>query len=179
MKGQGKRKKNGNGKGPQHNPGNQGGGKRKADGSLEFVANASSQGNSQRRKGRPPPRASGSGPTLEQLLNEHCPRHDSREKPATHLWNDCAIMKAFKNYNGPGGGSNSNPQNGQGGFNQQSGQGLQQQQGVIRPTQSSLAVDSIMCSPPVCANGIRSFTRELFMLLSRRFHATYDGLSSL
>ena len=38
-------------------------------------------------------------------------------------------MKAFKNYNGPGGGSNSNPQNGQGGFNQQSGQGHQQQQG--------------------------------------------------
>ena len=49
-------------------------------------------------------------------------------------------MKAFKNYNGPGGGSgaggfhgpgggsNSNPPNGQGGFNQQSGQGHQQQQ---------------------------------------------------
>ena len=60
-------------------------------------------------------------------------------------------MKAFKNYNGPGGGSgaggsgaggsgaggfhgpgggsNSGPQNGQGGFNQQSAQGHQQQQG--------------------------------------------------
>ena len=55
-------------------------------------------------------------------------------------------MKAFKNYNGPGGGpgaggsgavgshgpgsgSNSGPQNGQGGFDQQSGQGHQQQQG--------------------------------------------------
>ncbi len=49
-------------------------------------------------------------------------------------------MKAFKSYNGPGGGSgaggfhgpgggsNSNPQNVQGGFNQQSGQGRQQQQ---------------------------------------------------
>ena len=82
-------------------------------------------------------------------------------------------MKAFKNYNGPGGGSgaggfhgpgggsNSGPQNGQGGFNQQSGQGHQQQQGVIRPTQSSLAVDSIMCSPLVCANEIKSFTRGL------------------
>ena len=34
----GKGKKNGNGKGPQHNPANQGGNKRKADGSLEFVA---------------------------------------------------------------------------------------------------------------------------------------------
>ena len=70
----GKGKKNGNGKGPQHNPGNQGGSKRKADGSLEFVA-----------KGRPPPRAGGSGPTLEQLLNEPCPRHGSREKPATQI----------------------------------------------------------------------------------------------
>ena len=33
--------------------------------------------------------------------------------------------------------------------------------GVIRPTQSSLAVDSIMCSPLVCANEIKSFTRGL------------------
>ena len=82
-------------------------------------------------------------------------------------------MKAFKNYNGPGGGSgaggfhgpgggsNSGPQNGQGGFNQQSGQGHQQQQGVIRPIQSSLAVGSIMWLPPVCASEIRSFIRGL------------------
>ena len=70
-----------------------------ADGSIEFVANANSQGNNHRRKGRPPPRAGGSGPTLEQLLNEPCPRHGSREKLATHLWKDCAIMKAFKNSN--------------------------------------------------------------------------------
>ena len=146
---------------------------------MEFVANASSQGNNQRRKGRPPPRAGGSGPTLEQLLNEPCPRHGSREKPATHLWKDCAIRKAFKNSNafngnngpgggsgtggfhGPGGGSNSNPQNGQGGFNQQSGQGHQQQQGVIRPIQSSLMVDSITYLPPVCVSEIRSFIRGL------------------
>ena len=47
----GKGKKNGNGKGPQHNPANQGGSKHKADGSIEFVANASSQGNNQQRKG--------------------------------------------------------------------------------------------------------------------------------
>ena len=85
----GKGKRNGNGKGPQHNLANQGGNKRKADGSVEFVANANPQGNNHRRKGRPPPRAGGSGPTLEQLLNEPCPRHGSREKPATHLWEDC------------------------------------------------------------------------------------------
>ena len=35
----GKGKRNGNGKGSQHNPANQGGNKRKADGSLDFVAN--------------------------------------------------------------------------------------------------------------------------------------------
>ena len=40
-----KGKRNGNGKGQQHNPGNQGGNKRKADGSPELVANASTQGN--------------------------------------------------------------------------------------------------------------------------------------
>ena len=82
-------------------------------------------------------------------------------------------MKAFKNYNGPGGGSgaggfhgpgggsNSNPPNGQWGFNQQSGQGHQQQQGVIRPIPSSLAVDSTMYSPPVCVSETRSFIRGL------------------
>ena len=70
-------------------------------------------------------------------------------------------MQAFKNYNGPGGGSNSGPPNGQGGFNQQSGQGHQQQQGVIRPIQSSLAVDSTMYSPPVCVSETRSFIRGL------------------
>ena len=44
----GKGKKNGNAKGHLHNPANQGGNnKRKADGSLEFVANTSAQGNNQ------------------------------------------------------------------------------------------------------------------------------------
>ena len=47
----GKGKRNGNGKGPQHNPANQGGNKRKADGSMEFVANANSQGNNHRLRG--------------------------------------------------------------------------------------------------------------------------------
>ena len=108
----GKGKKNGNAKGQQHNPVNQGGnGKRKADGSSEFVANTNAHGNNQRHKGRPPPRTGGSGPTLEQLLNEPCPRHGTPEKLATHLWKDCTIMKAFKNSNafdgnhGMGGGS--------------------------------------------------------------------------
>nr|XP_020187186.1 protein no-on-transient A-like [Aegilops tauschii subsp. strangulata] len=172
----GKGKKNGNAKGHQHNPANQGGNKRKADGSLEFVANSNAQGNNQRRKGRPPPRSGGSGPTLEELLNEPCPRHGTREKPATHLWKDCTIMKAFKNSNmfdgnhgpgggsggggfhGPGGGSNSNfqgSQGNQGGYHQQSGQGGQQQQ------QSGYQSNSIMCSSPVCANETRNFIRGL------------------
>ena len=33
--------------------------------------------------------------------------------------------------------------------------------GVIRPIQSSLAVDNIMCLPPVCASEIRSLIRGL------------------
>ena len=135
----GKGKKNGNGKGHQHNPA--GGGKRKAEGNPEFVANTNAQGGNQRRKGKPFQRSGGSGPSLEQLLNEPCPKHGTREKPATHLWKDCAIMKAFKNYNpfdgghGPGGGSGSGNFHGPGGGsnsgfqgNQQSGQGNQQQQ---------------------------------------------------
>ena len=152
----GKGKKNDNTKGPQPNLANaQGNGKRKADGSSEFVANTNAQGNNQHRKGRPPPRTGGSGPTLEQLLNEPCPKHGSREKQATHLWKDCTIMRAFKNSDlfqsnhglggggshGPGyggGGSNSGfqghqsnqggyNQGNQGGYHQQSGQGNQQQ----------------------------------------------------
>ena len=51
-----KGKKNGNGKGHQHNPANQGGNKRKAD---EFVANTNAQGRNQRCKGRQPPRSGG------------------------------------------------------------------------------------------------------------------------
>ena len=51
----GKGKKNGNGKGSQHNPTNQGGNERKADGSSDFVANTNAQGHNQQRKGRPPP----------------------------------------------------------------------------------------------------------------------------
>ena len=41
----GKGKKNGNGKGQQHNPMNQGGNKRKAEGNPECVANANVHGN--------------------------------------------------------------------------------------------------------------------------------------
>ena len=105
----GKGKKNG--KGHQHNPANQGGNKRKTD---EFMANTNAQGNNQRHKGRQPPRSGGPGPTLEPLLNEPCPRHITWEKPSTHLWKDCTIMKPFKNSNtfdrshGPGGGSGGN-----------------------------------------------------------------------
>ena len=50
-----KGKKNGNAKGQQHNPAGHGNaGKRKADSSLEFVANTNTQENGQRRKGKQP-----------------------------------------------------------------------------------------------------------------------------
>jgi len=48
---------------------------------------------------------------LERLLNQPCPKHGTREKPATHLWKDCFIMREFKNSDlfrydhGPSGGS--------------------------------------------------------------------------
>ena len=50
----GKGKRNSNGKGQQHNPVNQSGNKHKADGNLELVANANTQGNKQRSKGKWP-----------------------------------------------------------------------------------------------------------------------------
>ena len=72
----GKGKKSGNTKGQQHNLVSQGGnGKRKADSNSDFVANTNTQNNGQRHKGRPPPRTGGSGPNLEQLLNQPCPKH--------------------------------------------------------------------------------------------------------
>ena len=49
-----KGKRNGNGKGQQHNPVNQSGNKRKVDGNPELVANANTQGNNQRRKDKWP-----------------------------------------------------------------------------------------------------------------------------
>ena len=51
----GKGKKNDNTKGQQHNPAGHGNnGKRKADNSLDFVANTNAQDNGQRRKGKQP-----------------------------------------------------------------------------------------------------------------------------
>ena len=110
----GKGKKSSNTKGQQHNPVGHGNkGKRKADNSSDFVANTNAQGNGRRRKGKPPPQNGGSGINLEQLLNQHCPRHKTLERPSGHLWKDCFIMNEYKNSNlfqdnhGPGGGSGS------------------------------------------------------------------------
>ena len=96
----GKGKKNGNTKGQQHNPAGHGNnGKRKADNSLDFVVNTNAQDNSQRRKGKQHQRGGSSGPNLERLLNQPCSKHGSKEKPASHLWKDCYIMRDFKNSN--------------------------------------------------------------------------------
>ena len=51
----GKGKKSGSTKGQQHNQASHGNsGKRKADNSLDFVANTNTQDKGQRRKGKPP-----------------------------------------------------------------------------------------------------------------------------
>src|SRR3954463_12709910 len=92
----GKGKKSGNTKVQKHNPAGHGNnGKRKADNNLDFVANTNAQDNGQRRKGKPPPRGGGPSPNperLSHLLNQPCPKHGSRDKPATHLRKDCYIM---------------------------------------------------------------------------------------
>ena len=140
----GKGNKSGSTKGPQHNTAGHGGnGKRKAEGGLDFMANTNAQNNSQRRKGKSP-RFGGPKFNLEAMMNQPCPKHDTHQKPANHLWKDCSIMREYRNSNfsqnnhGPnggsgsrshglgfgGGGSNSGFQvhGNQGGFNQQSAQ---------------------------------------------------------
>ena len=103
------------------------------------MANANVQG----RKGKPP--QCGGAMNLECLLNQPCPKHGTKEAPATHLWKDCNIMKEFKNSDlfrydqgpsggsGPGfhggGGSNSGFQNNQGNQNNQGGNNQQNNQG--------------------------------------------------
>src|SRR5215216_5525678 len=147
-----KGKKNSSGKGQQQNTAGQGNnGKRKhADGGSDFVASTNVQNNDRRRKGRFPPQSAGSRSSLEAILNQPCPKHSRPDRPATHLWKDCSIMREYRNYNlnqnhnngngphggagsgshGPGfggGGSNSGfqGQGNEGGFNQQSNQGNQ------------------------------------------------------
>ena len=107
----GKGKKSGSMKGQQYNSTSQGGnGKRKASGNLDFVANTCAQNNNQHRKGRPA-WPGGSRLNLEAIMNQPCPRHGSLDKPATHLWKDCYIIKEFKasdifqKNHGPNGGS--------------------------------------------------------------------------
>ena len=95
----GKGKKSGNTKGQQHSTAGQGGnGDRKADGNLDFVANTNTQNNNQRRKGKPP-RLGGPKFNLEAVMNQPCPKHGTHEKPATHLWKDCFIMREYRNSN--------------------------------------------------------------------------------
>ena len=96
----GKGKKSGNTTG-QHNTASQGGnGKRKADGGLDFMANTNTQSNNQRRKRKTPaPWFGGPKFNLEAMMNQPCPKHGTQEKPASHLWKDCFIMREYRNSN--------------------------------------------------------------------------------
>ena len=113
----GKGKKNSNSKQQQYKPAGHGnGGKRKADGSMDFVANTNAQDRGQRRRGKAANRNGAPNPNasrLNYLLNQPCPKHGTKEAPANHLRKDCYIMQEFKNSNafrydrGSGGGSGS------------------------------------------------------------------------
>ena len=94
-------------------------------------------------------------------------------------------MKAFKNSNafngnsGPGGGSNSNSQNVQGGFNQQSGQrhpeeqrGYQGKPGQVNGGQCH------GCTTSLCKRDQKLHKRAV-NAVEPAVHAIYDGLSSL
>ena len=95
-----KGKKSGNPKG-QHNTASQGGnGKRKVDGGLDFVANTNTQSSNQRRKGKTQaPQFGGPKFNLEAMMNQPYPKHGTQDKPASHLWKDCFIMREYRNSN--------------------------------------------------------------------------------
>src|SRR6266536_1702090 len=68
------------------------------DGGSYFVANTSMQGNNQHRKGKvSTPRFGGPKFNLEAMMNQPCPKHGTQEKPASHLWEDCFIMREYRN----------------------------------------------------------------------------------
>ena len=109
------------------------------------MANTGARSYIQRRKGPPVQRT---GFDLAAMLNQPCPKHGTDQKPATHSWKDCSIMRSFREsiqrQHGPNGGSGSGSHgpghgsggsssgfqghNNQGDYNQQSNQGNQQQQ---------------------------------------------------
>ena len=98
----GKGKKSGNAKGQQHNTaGQDNNGKRKQmDGGSDFEANTNTQGNNQHRKGKSStPRFGGPKFNLEAIMNQPCPKHGTQEKPTSHLWRDCFIMREYRNSN--------------------------------------------------------------------------------
>ena len=43
------------------------------------------------------PRLGGPKFNLEAMMNQPCPKHGTQEKPATHLWKDCFIMREYRN----------------------------------------------------------------------------------
>ena len=117
------------------------------------MANTNAHIGVHRRKGKFWPQYGGPKFNLEAILNQPCPKHSRLNRPSTHVWKDCSIMRKYgnaslhqdhNNGNGPhgrsdpsshgsgfgGGGSNSDfqGQGNQGGYNQQPNQGNQQQQ---------------------------------------------------
>ena len=91
--GKGKKPVQGNGgKGPQQNNGGNGGKRKSPDGGSELVANANTgpryqKGNNGGKNFKPK--------SFEELLKGPCPKHGSKEKPTTHSWEDCRIMRAY------------------------------------------------------------------------------------
>ena len=43
------------------------------------------------------PRFGGPKFNLEAIMNQPCPKHGTQEKPTSHLWKDCFIMREYRN----------------------------------------------------------------------------------
>ena len=135
---------------------------KQTNGGSDFVASTNTKNNDQCRKGKPLPWFGGPKFNLEAMLNQPCPKHSFPDRPSTHMWKDCFIMKEYKNScshqdhnnnNGPhdgsrsgshepgfgGGGPNSRfqVQDNHGYYNQHPNQGNQQQQPGYLSNQSS------------------------------------------
>jgi hypothetical protein len=121
----GKGKKGNGGKGHQQNNVGNGGKRKNPEGGSDLVANTNAgykypKKNGGRKKFKPK--------NFKEALKGPCPKHSLPNKPTTHSWEDCSIMRAyshcFQNHQGGGGGDpGSTGGSSSGGYHQQSYQG--------------------------------------------------------
>lgn len=101
----GKGKKGNDGKGHQQGSGGNGGKCKNSEGGSDLVTNTNA---GSKYPKRPDARKNFKPKNSDEALKGPCPKHSLPNKPATHSWEDCSIMRAFsqrfQNHQGGGGG---------------------------------------------------------------------------